>query len=370
MTSDDPVRVLDADGRVTDADTVPDLDDETLVDIHRDMLRARHLDERAISLQRQGRIGTFFSCAGQEAAQVASTHALAAHDPICFQYREHGAVVARAGADPDPLAGYLSYWMGHAAGNAALADLDVFPLNVAIASHIPHAVGMAWAARVRGTGDVVACHFGDGATSEGDFHEALNFAGVVDAPSILVCHNNGWASSHPSAAQTASDTFAAKADAYGFWGVRVDGMDPLATYAVIEQAADKARNPGRGERRPTLVEAVSYRLGAHATADDPTVYRDEEEVARWQERDPIDRYGTFLRERGLLDDEREDAMDEAARETVAAAIERAERYDPDPEELFDHASADLPPAVRRQREAFAAIRAEHGDGAFLRDEGP
>ncbi|MFB6301433.1 MAG: thiamine pyrophosphate-dependent dehydrogenase E1 component subunit alpha [Haloferacaceae archaeon] len=367
MTDDDPVRVLDADGRVLDDATVPDLDDGTLVDIHRDMLCTRHLDERAVSLQRQGRIGTFLPCAGQEAAQVASTHALASGDPICYQYREHGTVVTRADG-PEMLADYLSYWMGHEAGNGALWERKVFPLNISIASHVPHAVGLAWAARLQGEDDVVACHFGDGATSEGDFHEGMNFAGVMDAPAVLVCNNNGWASSHPSTAQTASDTFAGKADAYGFWGVRVDGMDPLATYAVIEQAADKGRNPGRGERRPTLVEAVSYRLGAHTTADDPSRYRDDEELERWQERDPIDRYGAFLRERGLLDDEREDAMREAARETVAEAIERAESRDPAPGSLFDHAYADLPPAVERQREAFERLRAEWGDEAFLRDE--
>ncbi|MFB6281531.1 MAG: pyruvate dehydrogenase (acetyl-transferring) E1 component subunit alpha [Haloferacaceae archaeon] len=369
MTADDLVRVLDADGRVLDDASVPDLDDGTLVDVHRHMLLARHFDERAVSLQRQGRIGTFASCAGQEAAQVASTHALDAGDPICYQYREHGAVIARDD-DPGTLADYLTYWMGHAAGNAALRGIDVFPLNISIASHIPHAVGMAWAARLDGADDVVACHFGDGATSEGDFHEALNFAGVMDAPAVLVCNNNGWAISRPAEAQTASDTFAAKADAYGFWGVRVDGMDPLATYAVVEQAADKARDPGAGERRPTLVEAVSYRFGAHTTADDPTVYRDDDEVERWRERDPIDRYGAFLRERGLLDDEREDAMREAARETVAEAVERAEAREADPAALFEHAYADLPPAVERQRDRLERLRAEHGDGAFLREEGP
>ncbi|MFB6303839.1 MAG: pyruvate dehydrogenase (acetyl-transferring) E1 component subunit alpha [Haloferacaceae archaeon] len=361
------MRVLDEDGRVLDGATVPDVDDETLLDIHRDMLCARHFDERAVSIQRQGRIGTYAACAGQEAAQVASTHALADDDPICYQYREHGAVIAR-GDGPELLGDYLKYWMGHEEGHVGLADVDVFPLNISIASHIPHAVGMAWAAKLRGEDDVVACHFGDGATSEGDFHEAMNFAGVFDTPSVLFCNNNGWAISHPSEEQTASDTYAQKADAYGFWGVRVDGMDPLATYEVTEQAVDKARNPGSGERRPTLVEAVSYRFGAHTTADDPTVYRDEAEVERWRRRDPIDRFGTFLRERGLLDDEREDAMREAARETVAEAIERAEAHDPAPEEMFDHAFADLPPEVRRQREAFARFREEHGDEAFLRDE--
>ncbi|MFB6161307.1 MAG: pyruvate dehydrogenase (acetyl-transferring) E1 component subunit alpha [Haloferacaceae archaeon] len=356
----EPVRVLDEAGAVVG--DVPDLSDEELVGMYRDMVTTRRFDERAVSLQRQGRIGTYAACAGQEGAQVGSTYALAPDDPIVFQYREHGAVVAR-GLTPD----YLAYWMGHESGHVALAERDVFPLNITVADHIPHAVGLAWAARYRGDDRVVACHFGDGATSEGDFHEGLNFAGVFDTPTVFVCNNNQWAISTPTDQQTAAETFAAKAAAYGFEGVRVDGMDPLAVYRVVRAAVEKARDPGEGERRPTLVEAVQYRFGAHTTADDPSVYRDEAEVERWKRRDPIPRLERFLRDTGRLDDDRVDAVERAADDLVAEVVEGAEAVAGDPDEMFEHAHAGMPSAVRRQRDDLRRLRERHGDGAFERD---
>ncbi len=360
---DDPYRVLDEDGRVVEGATVPDIDDETLVRMYREMRTARHFDKRMVSLQRQGRIGTYSPLAGQEAAQVASTHALREDDPITYQYREHGAVVVR-GLIPE----YVRYWMGYESGNAALADLHVMPLNISIAGHIPHATGMAWAAKLQGEDTVVACHFGDGATSEGDFHEGLNFAGVFDTPSVFFCHNNRWAISIPREHQTASATIAQKADAYGFDGVQVDGMDPLASYAVSKAAVEKARDPADGETRPTLVETLLYRFGAHTTADDPSAYRDESEVEAWREKDPIPRFETFLRERGLLDDERIDAIETEFEEEVAAVIEEAEDVKPDPDDLFADAYAEATPRMREQRAYLERLRERHGDDALLRDE--
>ncbi|MEF8851489.1 MAG: pyruvate dehydrogenase (acetyl-transferring) E1 component subunit alpha [Haloarculaceae archaeon] len=361
--ADEQVRILDENGRVREGATVPDLDERTLVDMYEQMWYARHLDERLVSLQRQGRMGTYPPLAGQEAAQVGSTHALREEDWIVDQYREMGAVVVR-GIGPE----YLLYWKGHEVGNEWLATRHVFPLNVSIAGHLPHATGLAWAARLQGEETVACCHFGDGATSEGDFHEALNFAGVFDAPVLFFCNNNGYAISVPRERQTASDTIAGKADAYGFAGVQVDGMDPLAVYAVTREAAAKARDPAEGELRPTLVEAVSYRYGAHTTADDPSVYRDDEEVERWRERDPIPRMETFLRERGLLDDERVDAIHERCRAEAADLIEVAESYEPDVEEWFASAYETPTPRVRESREYLRALRERHGDDALLRDE--
>ena len=352
----DFVRTLDADGAVVG--DVPDLSDDRLLAIYRDMVLTRHFDERMVSLQRQGRIGTYAPAIGQEASQVGSTHALRAQDWLFYQYREHGAVAVR-GLSAD----YLIYWMGHEHGNASLVDQHIAPLNITIADHIPHAVGAAWAAKLEGDETVVVCHFGDGATSEGDFHEAANFAGVFETPCILFCNNNGWAISHPAERQTASDTFAEKADAYGIEGVRVDGMDPLATYQVTREAAARAR---RGDG-PTLVEAVQYRYGAHTTADDPTAYRDEEEVERWRERDPVERYETFLRERGVVDDTVVEELEAEARETVAAIIDEAESFEPDPAEMFDDVYAGSTPNVESQREAFEAAVEKHGHDAFLRD---
>ncbi|GAB7091507.1 pyruvate dehydrogenase (acetyl-transferring) E1 component subunit alpha [Halorubrum luteum] len=398
LADEDVRRVLGPDGRPLPEATVPDLPDSTLVAIYRDMVTTRRFDERAVSLQRQGRIGTYAPCAGQEASAVGSTYALADRDLISYQYREHGAAVVR-----DLLADYLPYWMGHESGTAAIADGNVFPLNIGIAAHLPHAVGAAWAFDYRDENRVVACHFGDGATSEGDFHEACNFAGVFDTPVVFCCHNNGWAISIPEERQTASETFAAKAAAYGFRGVRVDGMDPLATYAAMAEAVERARHGDTheerglathgergpathgergsathgergsathedGSRRPTLIEFVEYRYGAHTTADDPGAYRDPDEVEPWRALDPIDRMETFLRETGRIDDEDVASIHDHADDVVAEAIDAAEAVEPDPADLFADAYAELPPELRRQRDELLAAVDEHGHGAFRREE--
>ncbi len=356
-------QILDTDGSVLDDASVPDLSDERLVSMYREMWLARHLDERAISLQRQGRLGTYPSLAGQEGAQIGSTHALADEDWIFYQYREHGAVIVRGLSHE-----YLLYWMGHEKGNEWLADRNVFPLNISIGSHLPHTTGMAWASKLKGEDRAFVCHFGDGATSEGDFHEAMNFAGVFDVPAIFFCNNNQYAISMGRDAQTASDTIAQKADAYGFDGVQVDGMDPLATYEVTRQAVQKARDPDADQMRPTLIEAVMYRFGAHTTADDPSAYRDDEEVEAWKERDPIPRMEGFLRNRGLLDDEKRDAIHEECRDTVAEAIDEAMTYEPNPEQIFEHAYETPTPRVQEGLAELQRLRERHGDDALLEDE--
>jgi len=368
LADEDCYRVLGPDGRPLPDAAIPDLSDEGFRAIYRDLVTTRRFDERAVSLQRQGRIGTYAPCAGQEGSAVGSTHALADRDLISYQYREHGAVVVR-----DLLSEYLPYWMGHESGTEAIADGNVFPLNIGIAAHLPHAVGAAWAFDYRDEDRVVAAHFGGGATSEGDFHEAMNFAGVFDTPTLFCCHANGWAISIPEADQTASDTFAEKAAAYGFEGVRVDGMDPLASYAVTRAAAERARGVGSGDAsandpRPALIEFVEYRFGAHTTADDPTAYRDPNDVDPWRALDPVDRMERFLRETGRIDDEGVAAVRAEADEVVADAIDVAESVDPDPSDMFDHAYADLPPEIRRQRDDLLAAVEEHGEGAFLREE--
>lgn len=360
----EPVQVLDPDGNVVDGATVPDLDDETLVEMFREMKLTRHFDERAVSLQRQGRMGTYAPCAGQEGSQVGSTHALRDEDWIVYQYREHGAVAVR-GFGPE----YLLYWMGHEDGNAWLAEKNIMPLNITIGDQIPHATGMAWAAKLQGDDRVVACHFGDGATSEGDFHEGLNFAGVFDVPAVFFCNNNQWAISVPRERQTAAETLAQKATAYGFEGIQVDGMDPLAVYQVSSDAVEKARDPDEGQRRPTLIEAVQYRFGAHTTADDPTVYRAEEEVEKWRRRDPLIRMEAFLRETGRLDDESVEAIESAVEEQVADMIDTAESLvEREPANMFDHVFAELPDELTRQREYLMQLRDEYGDEALLEDE--
>jgi len=369
-TPPEQVQVLDEDGRVRADATVPDIDDETLVAMYEGMCFARHLDERATSLHRQGRMGTYPPLAGQEAAQVASTHAFSDDDWLLYQYREHGVPIVRGLSHE-----YLLYWMGHEEGNEWLADRYVFPINISIASHLPHATGMAWAAKLKGDDCVVGCHFGDGASSEGDFHEALNFAGVFDVPAVFFCNNNQWAISVPTERQTASATFAQKARAYGFRGVRVDGMDPLAVYQVTREAVERARtgeaddgNPMGRATRPTLIEPVMYRLGAHTTVDDPSVYRDEEELERWKQKDPIPRMEAFLRDRDLLDDDRIESIEEDIEAAVGLLIDRAEEFEPDPASMFEHTYAEQTPRVAEGEAELAALRERHGDDRLTRDE--
>ncbi|MES3161246.1 MAG: pyruvate dehydrogenase (acetyl-transferring) E1 component subunit alpha [Halorubrum sp.] len=359
---DDPVRVLDEDGEVVG--DVPDLDDETLVDMYRQMRLARHFDGRAVSLQRQGRMGTYPPLSGQEGAQIGSAFALAEDDWIVPSYREHGAAVVRG----VPLKKTLLYWMGHEDGNRVPEDANVFPVAVPIASQVPHATGAGWASKLQGNDDVFLCYFGDGATSEGDFHEGMNFAGVFDTPTVFFCNNNQWAISVPRERQTKSATLAQKAQAYGFEGVQVDGMDPLAVYSVTAAAVEKARNPPEGRLRPTMIEAVQYRFGAHTTADDPTVYREDDEVERWKQKDPIPRLESYLRSEGILDDDRVAEVKASVEQEVADAIDAAESVPrPDPRELFEHAYEELPPELEAQYERFAALREQHGDEAFLQE---
>ncbi|QLH82634.1 pyruvate dehydrogenase (acetyl-transferring) E1 component subunit alpha [Halosimplex pelagicum] len=357
------VRVLDPEGRLLPGATEPDLSDEALVTMYEAMVTARRFDERAVSWQRQGRLATYAPMSGQEAGQVASTLALADDDWVFPTYREH-AVRLVAGFDlPEILRGL----MGAELPVGSAGGPTVAPEAIPIATQIPHATGAAMAARHRGDESVALSHFGDGATSEGDFHEALNFAGVFDAPAVYLCHNNQWAISVPRARQTASATLAQKADAYGFEGIRVDGMDPLAVYSVVRYAREKALDPDAEDLRPTLIESVEYRYGAHTTADDPDVYRDEEEVDYWRERDPIDRLETFLVETGRLDEGAVEAIGTRVDERVAEAIEAAEaEAAPDPDDLFEDVYDEVPEHLADQREELRRLRERHGD-ALLRD---
>ncbi|WP_089384275.1 pyruvate dehydrogenase (acetyl-transferring) E1 component subunit alpha [Halorubrum vacuolatum] len=359
---DDPVRVLDEHGAVVG--DVPDLEESDLLAVYRYMRIARHFDGRAVSLQRQGRMGTYPPLSGQEAAQVGSAYALGADDWIVPSYREHAAALVRG----IPLTQTLLYWMGHEDGNRAPEDVNVLPVAVPIASQVPHAMGAAWASKLRDEDAVVCCYFGDGATSEGDFHEGVNFAGVFDTPNVFFCNNNQWAISVPRERQTRSETLAQKAEAYGIDGVQVDGMDPLAVYAVTKAAVEKARDPDPDRPRPTLIEAVQYRFGAHTTADDPTVYRDDDEVETWRRKDPIPRLESYLRTEGILDDGRVASIESDVEAQVAAAIDEAESMvRPEPRELFEHAYAALPTELERQFEALEALREKHGDAAFLEE---
>jgi pyruvate dehydrogenase E1 component alpha subunit len=334
--------ILDSEGSL-DTALEPDIPPTTLQAMYRAMLLGRRLDERMVRLQRQGRIGTFAPIKGQEASQVGSVFTLRAQDWTVPSFRETAAMIHRGW----PIERILGFFAGQLEGGQPGPEQRDLPVTIPVATQLPHAVGLAYAAQYRGDDAVVMVYFGDGATSEGDFHEAANFAGVWHVPVVFVCQNNQWAISVPLKKQTHSRTIAQKALAYGFPGIQVDGNDVLAVYAASREAVERAR-AGDG---PTLIECVTYRLGMHTTADDPTKYRAEEEVKAWEQKDPLPRFAAYLQKRNLLEEGLEAAVDAE----IAAAVQRFEALPPpDPLGMFDHAYAELPRDVALQRREVAA----------------
>jgi pyruvate dehydrogenase E1 component subunit alpha len=333
--------ILDSEGNL-DAALEPDLPDADLKGLYHGMVLARRLDERMVRLQRQGRIGTFAPIKGQEASQLGTVACLRPTDWMVPSFRETAAMLRRGW----PIEKLLLFFSGHLEGGQPAPDQRDLPITIPVATQIPHAVGLAYAAQYRGDDAVVMTYFGDGATSEGDFHEALNFAGVWHVPVVFVCQNNQWAISVPLKKQTHSRTIAEKAHAYGFPGIQVDGNDVLAVYAAAREAVERAR----GGDGPTLIECVTYRLGVHTTADDPTKYRSAEEVAEWERKDPLTRFTAYLQKRNLLEEGLEDRVDAE----IAEAVARFEALPPaDALTMFDHVYAQLPPDLRAQRESLA-----------------
>lgn len=349
------VQILNEDGTYHDVD-IPDLKDDQLREMYEWMVFVRALDQRCLILQRQGRLGTYPPMSGQEAAQVGSVFALERTDWMFPSYRENGAVLVH-GLPPELL---LQFWMGHEEGTAAPEGVNIFPMAIPIATQIVHSVGAAWAAKLKGDPHVVITYFGDGATSEGDFHEAANFAGVFNVPVIFFCQNNFYAISVPFSRQTASKTIAQKAIAYGFPGVRVDGNDILAVYKVTKAAVERAR---RGEG-PTLIEAVTYRYGPHTTADDPKRYRSDAELREWQTyRDPIVRFRQFLMSRNLWSDQDEHALQQQVSERISALVSKVESMPkPEPTRIFDFMYAEIPYHLREQKdELLKELQRRKGD---------
>src|SRR5882724_10895314 len=334
--------VLDSEGNL-DTALEPKLSADELKSLYRAMVLGRRLDERMVRLQRQGRIGTFAPIKGQEASQMGTAFTLRRADWMVPSFREIAAMIWRGW----PIEKLLLFYAGHVEGGRPADDQHDLPITIPVSTQLPHAVGLAYAAQYRGDDVVVMAYFGDGATSEGDFHEAMNFAGVWHVPVVFVCQNNQWAISVPLKKQTHSRTIAQKALAYGLPGVQVDGNDVLAVYAAAREAVDRAR-AGEG---PTLIECVTYRLGVHTTADDPTKYRTDEEVAMWEQKDPLTRFRAYLEKRNLLEANLEQRIDEE----IAEAVRRFESAPPaDPLTMFDHVYAELPADLKAQRDEMAA----------------
>ncbi len=361
--SEEPIRLIDQSGAWLGAFPC-DLDDATLHAMYRHLVLARAVDERLVLLQRLGKISFTASAAGHEAAQVGTAHALRVGRDWIFPYYRDTALAIAVGW---PLVELFGQMMGTRADAArgrqmpahpGSRDLRIFTVASPIASHLPAATGTAIAQKLAGAGDATVCTFGDGATSEGDWHAALNFAGAQGAPIVFVCENNRYAISVDLRHQTGSDGLAVKAHAYGMPGYLVDGMDLLACYYVMRSLLEAARD-GLG---PALVEMTVYRYGPHSSADDDSVYRDPAEVAAWREQDPIVRFRRFLTARGGWDEAAERELRAAVTRTVDEAVEAAEAAGPVPVEwLFDDVSSRPTPQLERQRERFRAARRAAGE---------
>lgn len=340
----DYVQVLAPDGTI-DSNLEPTIDEERLLAMYRTMKLSRRLDERAIALQRRGQLGTYAPAIGQEAAQVGSAMALTDTDWMVTSFREQPAYLTR------DILPHLLLWyaMGMEEGAEVSRSNRTMAPSVPVGSQALHAAGLGWAQEIAEEDAATLCYFGDGATSEGDVYEACNLGGVFHSHTVFLCQNNQYAVSVPRAHQTRAETLAQKAIAAGIDGVQVDGNDVLGTYAVVDDALERAR---KGD--PVFVEAITYRRSVHTTADDPSVYRKETEEEEWATRDPIARFETYLRERDILDDKRIENIEDTIEADLAEAIERAQEGEEtvDPEDMFEYTFSTLTSELERQRAAF------------------
>lgn len=370
IADDDPslglFRVLRDDGSA-DPSADPFLPEAQLIAMFTEMLRIRIIDQRMLMRQRQGKIGFYGTITGQEATPIATAFATKKEDWIFPALRESSIMLARGFP--------LTTWLAQVYGNSGDVlkgrqmpshmsgrSVNQVSWSSCIGPQIPQAVGAAWAAKLRKDPVVTVGFMGDGATSEPDFHCAMNFAGVYRVPCVMICQNNHWSISVPTERQTASKTIAVKAHAYGLPGVRVDGNDILATYRVIKEAVDRARSGGGA----TFIEALTYRIGPHSSSDDPTRYRSEEEVETWRKRDPIKRFETYLRNASLLDDARVAALEKEIDAQISAALIEVENFPPPARSsLFTDVFGQMPTHLREQQaelENLPPAPSEHGAG--------
>ena len=335
------LQILNEHGNITNEKLVPKLTQQQLLKMYEFMLQGRTFDETALKLQREGRMLTFAAGIGQEAATVGTAFALEKNDWMFPSFRENSAYMVR-GMPPELL---YQYWAGDERGNKIPDTLNCFTVSVPVSTQIPHAVGVAWAMKLKKEKNMVMVYFGDGATSKGDFHEGMNFAGVFKVPCVFVCQNNQWAISLPRSRQTASDTLAQKAFAYGFDGVLVDGNDVLAVYAATKAAVDKARKGGG----PTFVECFTYRLADHTTADDAARYRTAEEIAEWKRKDPIDRFEKYLFAVGILTEKIKTEIWEKVEKRISDAVRKMEAAAAaSPEDIFNFTYEEMPWFLKEQ----------------------
>ncbi len=341
-TSIDRLSILEPDGTFDESLGKGVIPDGDAVKLYEHIMLCRKFDEIAFKLQRSGRMGTYPENRGQEATSLGAAYALESKDWLVTCYRENAGLFWRG----LPMEKILLHWMGDERGNQIDSELRVTPLAIPIGTQMLHAVGLAWAYKYQDSSSVSCTFFGDGATSEGDFHEAMNFAANLDIPTLFFCQNNGWAISVPTSIQCSADVLAQRAVAYGMKTIQVDGNDIFAVVKAVRDAAAYMRETSK----PAFIEATTYRLGDHTTADDARRYRDAEEVEEWQGRDPVIRLRKYLEQRDLWNQSKQDEMEARAEKTVAEVVKNAEGIEPPvTEDMFDSMYASIPENLKTQR---------------------
>ena len=331
-------QVMDENGNIDQQLFPKELNDQKLLEMLKLMIFTRNVDAKEVSLQRQGRSATYAPVLGEEAVNIGSALAMRKNDIFVPAFRQHGVYIARG----LPLHLFYMYWMGFEEGNAIPAGVNGYPMAVPVSTQMPHATGLALAQKYKNTGNVVIAYVGDGGTSEGDFYEAINFAGVWKVPLVVIIQNNGWAISMPRSKQTAAATLAQKAIAAGIKGVQVDGNDAIAVYKATSEAI---RNISSG---PTVIECLTYRMGMHTTSDDPTKYRNDKDVETWKAKDPILRLSKYLSGKGLWNAGIEATTTAEQTKKIDEEVELAEQFKPDPKSMFENLYSYMPESLKNE----------------------
>lgn len=338
----DYLQVIDPSGNADMTLFPKDLSDEDILGMCKFMLLARALDSKILSLQRQGRAVTYAPLVGEEATQIGSALAMGEDDIFVPSFRQHGVYLVRQ----MPLETFLLYWRGYEEGNIIPKGVHGLPVIVPVATQMVHACGIAFAEKYKKTGASVVAYVGDGGTSEGDFYEALNFAGVWKVPLVTIIENNQWAISIPRSKQTAAVTLAQKADAAGIRAIQVDGNDVVAVYKATKEAL--------ASKEPVVIECITYRMSMHTTADDPSKYRSDAETEEWKQRDPIKRIKAYLAKKGLWSDAIEAELAQEQSAVIDAAVEKAEQFKPDPKTMFENIYSYMPEILQEEMDEAEA----------------
>ena len=345
-------QIMDENGNV-DKELMPNyVDDNRILEMLKYMVLAREIDAKALSLQRQGRAVTYAPLLGEEATQVGAAMALRNNDYFVPNFRQHAVYLVRG----LPMELYFLYWRGYEEAQKIPENVKGLPVIVPVSTQMPHAAGIAFAQKYQKTGSAVVAFVGDGGTSEGDFYEAINFAGAWNAPLITIIENNSWAISEPTRMQTAAQTLAQKGIAAGIKRIiQVDGNDVIAVYKAVREAIEAS------DGGPAVIEALTYRMGLHTTADDPTKYRPDSELEKWKPKDPILRVKKYLSQKGLWNDDIEKAFLDENMKKIDEAIDKAERFVPDPKSMFENVYSFVPDVLKKEMDEAVGENFWQGD---------